>query len=86
MEKFKNNKIMEEVKTAEIRKKILCYLEEIHVMQKKVIDLYKEIGELNFEIYKKNSTISYIKMDIEYIEEKIAELEQQIKTTKNGQE
>jgi len=70
---------MEEVKTAEIREKILCYLEELHKMQKKVIDFYKEIGELNFEIYIRNSNISYIKIDIEYIEEKIDKLEKQLK-------
>jgi len=70
---------MEEVKTAEIREKILYHLEEIHKMQTKVIDLYKEIGELNFEIYIRNSNISYIKIDIEYLEEKIDELEKQLK-------
>jgi peptidoglycan hydrolase CwlO-like protein len=70
---------MEEVKTAEIREKILYHLEEIHKMQKKVIELYEDIEVLNAEIYKKISNLSYIKMDIEYIEEKIAELEKQLK-------
>ena len=70
---------MEEVKTAEIREKILYHLEEIHKMQKKVIELYEDIEVLNAEIYKKISNLSYIKIDIEYIEEKIAELEKQLK-------
>lgn len=66
---------MEKEKQGNIREEILLLLEKINEVERDILSLYYENGELTFKLYKNNLSISEMKLQQDELYKKLDSLE-----------
>ncbi len=66
---------MEKEKQGDIREEILLLLEKINEVERDILSLYYENGELTFKLYKNNLSISEMKLQQDELYKKLDSLE-----------